>query len=208
MEDPQTIWDNRYSHSNKVSPNYDYWLEPWNSLFVAGTVVLDLGCGPGHDTKYLLSKGCTVVASDFSKTALSSVNQSIKQANFVQVDFRQGLPFTGKQFQVIVASLSLHYLPWEQTNSVIKQIRNCLVENGVFLARFNSINDTNHGGRGASVTGENYFAVNGVMKRFFDSQSLRTLFETGWKIDHLEEKVIHRYDKSKVIWEVVTVTED
>ena len=204
MKDPQAIWDNRYSQPIEFSSSYDNWLEPWKSLFAAGTVILDLGCGRGYDSEYLLSKGCTVIASDFSKTALSLVHQNNERANVVQADLRQGLPFSAKQFQVIIASLSLHYLPWQQTSSVIRQIRDCLIENGVFLARFNSTNDINYGARGHRQLEKNYRVVDGELKRFFDRETLGTLFEKGWRIDHLEEKVIHRFGKPKAVWEIAT----
>jgi hypothetical protein len=40
-------------------------------------------------------------------------------------------------------------------------------------------------------------------KRFFDRADLVTLFADGWHIASLEEKTIDRYERPKVIWELV-----
>ena len=207
MEEPQTIWDRRYV-SNKVSSKYDNWLEPWHSLFVPSSVVLDLGCGRGYDTQYLISKGCQVIALDFSKTVLRMVRQNVEQASLVQVDIRQGLPFLVEQFHIIIANLSLHYFPWEQTSSIIGQVRDCLRAKGKLLARFNSINDVNYGAKGHREVERNCFVVNGEMKHFFDQPSLETLFRVGWKVESLEEKVLHRFGEPKMVWEIIAEKTD
>ena len=202
MEEAQTIWDKRYS-SSKVSSTYDNWLEPWHSLFVPGSMILDLGCGRGYDTQYLISKGCRVIAVDFSKVVLGMVQQNVEQAAVVQVDTSRGLPFSAQQFHIIIANLSLHYFPWEQTCSIIGQVKDCLKEKGKLLARFNSVNDVNYGASGHRELEKNYFLVNGEGKHFFDRQSLEELFGVGWRIESLEEKILHRFGEPKMVWEIV-----
>ncbi len=202
MEEPQTIWDKRYSQHNKAKSKYNNWVEPWHPLFAPGSVILDLGCGRGYDTQYLLSTGCRVISTDFSREALKLVKQNVKQAIPVQVDMRQGLPFSPQKFHIVIANPSLHYFPLEQTRRIIHQIRECLTENRILLARFNSTDDVNYGARAQSENGENYFLVNGVMKHFFDRETLEQLFETGWKVESLQAKVIHRFGKPKSIWEI------
>ncbi len=207
MKDAHKIWDKRYS-SSTVSSTYDDWLEPWRPLLGTGGMVLDLGCGRGYDTQYLISNGYQVVAVDFSKTVLSMVRQNVGQARIVQVDVRHGLPFLAQQFQIVIANLSLHYFPWKQTCSIVEQVRNCLRPQGKLLTRFNSINDVNFGARGHREAEKNYFEVNGEMKRFFNRESLEELFGTGWKIERLEEKTIHRFGKPKMVWELIAEKDD
>lgn len=205
LADPRKIWDERYTQYRRGKAAYDYepWLEAWLALVKASqhTPILELGCGVGLDARYLIERGYRVIATDYSHEALTIARQKVPEAITAQLDLRDGLSFPDDTFQLIIASLSLHYFSWAQTQAIVQSIHNCLRPGGFLLARVNSTRDVNHGAIGYPAVEPNYRLVRRVLKRFFDQESLDRVFQSGWKIHYQEEKVIMRY-QAKVIWEM------
>jgi hypothetical protein len=121
----------------------------------------------------------------------------------VEMDLRGGMPFPEEAFQVIIANLCLHYFRWQQTQAILERVRGRLRVGGHLLARVNSTRDHYHGAVDHEMVERRCYIVGGILKRFFDREDLRRLFETGWMVRGLEEQVIHCYRKPKVVWEVV-----
>ncbi|HJS39276.1 MAG TPA: class I SAM-dependent methyltransferase, partial [Burkholderiales bacterium] len=90
-----------------------------------------------------------------------------------------------------------------ETAAAAARLRRALRPGGVLLCRLNSTRDFHHGARGHPRIGRHYFRVDGERKRFFDRADVRRLFARGWRFLGLEERVIRRYEKPKVVWEVV-----
>lgn len=204
--DPRETWNRRYARQsrNSISPSYDPWLDRWWHLLEASSdnLILDLGCGEGLDSRFLTDSEFRVIAVDLSREALKIARQTARQAVLAQADLRDGLPFRNRTFRVIVASLSLHYSLWAQTQRVISGIRACLKPGGYLLARFNSHNDVNFGATGYPIVEPGCYLVEGELKHFFDQGHLDRLFRKRWLVCGLEERVICRHGKSKVIWEL------
>ncbi len=207
-QDPREIWDQRYAVARQQggsSLHYEPWLERWRHLLPEGGRVLDLGCGAGHDTRWLSDAGYPVLSADFSFDALSVAKRTAAVSLFLQLDLRQGLPFSRGAFDGVIANLSLHYFPWPQTVQILGQVRESLKPGGPLLARFNSTRDSNFGAEGGRPVEPNAFWVDGMYKRFFDRESLEELFGSGWKLLALEEMTIHRYQAPKVLWEAAAL---
>ncbi len=179
----------------------DDWLERWLAA-APKNEVLELGCGSGRDTKYLVSQGFSVTATDIREEALEACAR-VPAASCLQLDIRRPLPFADKSYPVIVASLCLHYFSWKQTISILGELKRCLKHDGRLLARFNSTNDVLFGAVGFREIEPDFYFVRGKSKRFFDYETLRKLFSSGWKVESIEEMTILRYEKPKVVWEVV-----
>lgn len=47
---------------------------------------IDLGCGIGQDTKWLLDKGFDVISSDISERALNKLKELIPNSKTMQLD--------------------------------------------------------------------------------------------------------------------------
>jgi len=187
----------------------DTWLERWLPLLrerAGASAVLELGCGDGADTATLTDAGLHVVAVDWSADAIGRARITVPDAEFHVGDLREAFPVHAAR--VIVASLSLHYFSWAETCGILAHIRATLGPRGVFVGRFNSTNDHNFGASGYPRIGENYYRVRGRTKRFFDRAAMDALFGAGWRVLALEERTIHRYEKPKVVWEVVAETEE
>jgi SAM-dependent methyltransferase len=182
----------------------DPWLARWLKLIAeraAGLPVLELGCGGGHDSAVLTAAGLNVVGVDLSADAVERARQRVPSAEFHCQDIRA--PFPLARAGVVVASLSLHYFTWPETEALVGRIRRLLVPSGILLCRLNSTNDHHFGASGHPRIDEDYYLVDGAPKRFFDRAAVDRLFSPGWRMLSIEERTIDRYDLPKSVWEVV-----
>jgi SAM-dependent methyltransferase len=182
----------------------DPWLARWLKLIgerAGGLSVLELGCGGGRDTEVLAAAGHRVVAVDLSPDSVAKARTRVPQAEFHCQDIRA--PFPVDAAGVVVASLSLHYFSWPETETLVGRIRSVLSPAGVLLCRLNSTNDHHFGASGHPQIDENFYLVDGEPKRFFDPAAVDRLFSSGWRMLSAEERPIDRYDLPKSAWEVV-----
>jgi SAM-dependent methyltransferase len=84
---------------------------------VAGRRVLDAGCGAGALSAELVERGAAVVGIDSSRALLQLAAERLGDtAQLVHGDLRDPLPFGDRAFDLVAASLVLHYLPdWNPT---------------------------------------------------------------------------------------------
>ena len=167
----------------------------------AGTL-LELGCGEGRDT-LALSDISPMIAADKSWDALIKCKRNIPGTFPVLLDISRPLPFVNASFNVIVASLCLHYFSWDVTRSIRDEIRRCLADNGLLLVRVNSTNDIHYGASGYPELETGLYDVKGAAKRFFSKDDISTLFAGAWLIKNMEEMTVYRYEKPKSLWELV-----
>ena len=118
------------------------------------------------------------------------------------MDLTRGLPFPDASFEVIVAGLSLHYFPWQQTTEILADLRRCLQPGGHLLARLNSTRDPRYRAAEKRLIESNFYLVKGMPKRLFDNHDVEALFKEGWEILAAEERTTHKYGDQKLAWEV------
>lgn len=195
-------WNGIYGALKPQQVKYDLWLDPFRDQLMrsAGIPILDLGCGAGNDTLYLTEHGFSVIACDQSQEALHRVNELVPGADTLQIDLLEPLPFASESAQVAVADLSLHYFTWADTLRIVSEIRRVLKPSGMLLSRFNSTRDVEYGAGLGKLIEPNYYVWNGKKKRFFESAHLEQLFQQDWAVTLLEEQMLHRYGKPKVVW--------
>lgn len=189
----------------------DPWLTRWLPLVrerAADGRVLEIGCGQGDDTATLSAAGMKVHAFDLSRLAASMTRARVPSATVECRDVRKPLPRQARDLGVIVASLSLHYFSWSETQVLVQRIRSALCSRGVLLCRLNSTEDHNFGASGNPEIEPNFFLVNGEPKRFFDKPAVESLFAEGWNVISLEHFTTSKYIKAKALWEVVLERSD
>ena len=185
---------------------HDPWLDPLLPEIRARSgdkPLLEVGCGDGIDTAVLVGAGCRVVAIDQSEAALVEARMRAPADEFHCQDMRAPFPLEAGGASIVVASLSLHYFPWNETTLLVERIRDTLAPGGLLLCRLNSTDARNPGSMGHPQIERNYYMVSGTPKRFFSQADVESLFASGWRIRTLVEEVIHRYGMPKVVWRVV-----
>jgi SAM-dependent methyltransferase len=170
------------------------WIERWRAS-IEGSDVLELGCGSGSDTRHIERIAKSVICSDIRQHKPDGT-----RSQFVQLDHGVVLPFSIK-FDVVVASLCLHYFRWEKTKRIIREIARVLASEGLLICRLNSAEDHNFGASGYSEIEPGLYDVGGAPKRFFHENDILELFSKGWILSSIEHKCIDRYEEPKWVWE-------
>ncbi len=96
---------------------------------VAGLEVLDAGCGSGPLAEALRAKGAVVSAFDLSPAMVELARERLGQDADVRVaDLGAPLPYADDRFDLVVASLALHYV--EDWASALAELRRVLRPGG------------------------------------------------------------------------------
>jgi ubiquinone/menaquinone biosynthesis C-methylase UbiE len=92
--------------------------------------VLEIGCGTGKNTEWLLQKAEHITAADLSEEMLAKAREKIQSTNveFIQADINNDWNFTEKTFDLIGFSLVLEHI--ENLDHIFKEIYKKLNEEG------------------------------------------------------------------------------
>lgn len=95
--------------------------------------VLELGCGTGKNTEWLLTKASKIIGLDFSENMLQKAKEKINSPKvvFKQADLNEKWNIENKHFDLITASLTLEHI--RNLNFIFSQAHQKLVENGLFF---------------------------------------------------------------------------
>ena len=139
-----------------------------------GRFAIDLGCGDGTDTLFLLENGWQVLAIDAEPVALERLLAQVPTdlLGNLQTQVAQFEQLTLPPAQLIHASLSLPFCHPDSFPSLWQKIEASLVENGRFAGNLFGVNDS--------------WAVNTHMN-FHTKQSVEALF-TNFAIDYFDEE--------------------
>ncbi len=210
---PHCVCDGFFTASLAVTNTMlrDPWLDRWLPLIrdrSGNSAILEIGCGHGDDTSTLLATKLRVHAFDISPIAVGIAKLRAPSVKIECRDIREPLPVQPGNFGVIVASLSLHYFPWLETQAIVERIRSSLRQNGILLCRLNSTEDHNFGASGHPEIEPNFYQVNGEPKRFFDQNQVESLFAVGWNTLSLEHFRTKKYVEQKALWEIIIERKD
>lgn len=94
--------------------------------------ILEIGCGTGKNTEWLVVKSKYLVAADFSAEMLARAKEKItaKNIEFRQFDLRDDWKFSENQFDLIACSLAFEHI--EDIDFVFGQARKVLRTGGIF----------------------------------------------------------------------------
>ncbi len=98
-----------------------------------GASILDFGCGSGRDSRYFLSKGYRVEASDGSEemVKIASENTGIPVRYMLFDELNEV-----KKYDGIFACASILHVPYAQLPEILKKIRTALKPKGIFYVSF------------------------------------------------------------------------
>jgi SAM-dependent methyltransferase len=161
---------------------------------------LELGCGLGYDTRWLVQAGGQVTALDGSAVALGRLAVALPGPEYVYHRLPAPLPFPDASFDAVAAGLSLHYLPWDDTVSIMNEVHRVLRPGGLFVFAVNASGDAEFGyGRGVEIE-PGLFTFDGRRKRFFSEADCRRLLADSWDLLALLPLEEQRYGRRKRMW--------
>jgi demethylmenaquinone methyltransferase/2-methoxy-6-polyprenyl-1,4-benzoquinol methylase len=95
------------------------------------TQVLDLCCGSGQATQFLVKFSQNVTGLDASPLSLRRARQNVPTASYVEA-FAEDMPFADHLFDVVHTSTALHEMQPEQLRKIIQEVYRVLKPGGVF----------------------------------------------------------------------------
>ena len=200
------MWDN-WSKKRSGVPVYDLWLDEYKDILEdnKNSEILDLGCGVGADTLYLIERGYNVLSCDFSKSALKSVKDNIPNSKTMYLNMVENFPIDDETYSLIIADLSLQYFNNKDTIHIMNEIKRILKTDGILLARVASINDFNFGAGVGEELEKNFYFEGDYTKRFFDLKDVNKYFGIIGTVEAEETSMTRdekEYLKPKVLYKV------
>ncbi|WP_026630423.1 class I SAM-dependent DNA methyltransferase [Dyadobacter alkalitolerans] len=92
--------------------------------------ILEIGCGTGKNSQYLITRTKKLVGADLSAEMLAKAKEKLAGSNavFVQADITQGWNFTQENFELITFSLVLEHI--ENLDFIFSEVSKKLSSNG------------------------------------------------------------------------------
>lgn len=112
--------------------SFENRLDPFISLLPKETFVLDVGCGCGRDTKYLIEQGINTIGIDLSEKVIDEARSYVPKATFFKMDMRN-LNFKDARFGGILAMASILHIPKIQVPGLLTEFRRILRNNGILF---------------------------------------------------------------------------
>lgn len=182
----------------------DLWLDKYREYLekINKGKCLDLGCGIGQYTKYFRDLGFDVVAADISHEALKKVKEEVPDARILELDMSKDFDIPDNSFDVVFASLSIHYFDTVTTKNILKEIKRILKPNGYFIGAVNSSKTYKFIKDRAVELEPNFYKEGSRTVRLWDSLQFQEFFK-DFKIEILEEVTTTRWNKEKIMWEFI-----
>jgi demethylmenaquinone methyltransferase/2-methoxy-6-polyprenyl-1,4-benzoquinol methylase len=109
-----------------------------NLKLQSDTQILDLCCGSGQVTRFLVNFSENVTGLDASPLSIQRAQKNVPNARYIEA-FAEDMPFADNLFDVVHTSAALHEMQSEQLQKIIKEVYRVLKPGGVFtLVDFHS----------------------------------------------------------------------
>lgn len=105
--------------------------------------ILDIGCGPGHVSRYVQGLGREVSGVDISTRMIACARELNPGMHFHVGDMRS-LPFPSASFAGLIAFYSIIHLKAEELTAVFTEMRRLLVPGGILALSFHIGDEVRH----------------------------------------------------------------
>lgn len=198
------IYYNNLKESEKDFLN-DIWMIKYKDIIcdTKNKNAIDLGCGLGQDSIWLFENGFNVVSCDFSEKATNKFKTMYPNANIMNFDIIDGLPFKPNSVGLINANLSLHYFDMNKTIEIFDEIYKILEIGGLFIGRMNSDKNGYVNDDYVEIEKDFYYdPTKEQHKRLFNQEQFNKLTKK-WNIIILNEDETIRKGRKKYTWEFI-----
>ena len=133
IEKAYDIWAEQYDTNNNRTRDLDIKATKQTLSKYLFNSVLELGCGTGKNTQWLLTKANYVLGIDFSKEMLKIAKEKINDERFEykKADINNKWGIINKNFDLITSSLTLEHI--RNLNHIFTQAHTQLKDNGLFF---------------------------------------------------------------------------
>lgn len=128
------LYQEKFMNLDIYNESYDFFCE---QLKANNAAVLEIGCGPGNITKYLLTKNpkLQIHAIDIALNMIQLAQKNNPSANFQVLDAR-AIHQINQKFDAIICGFCLPYLSKEDVIKLIKDSAHLLNKKGLFYFSF------------------------------------------------------------------------
>lgn len=162
--------------------------------YLNGTIVLDMGCGPGNLTKELVRHNCNVTGIDLSEKMIEIAKQKVPSAKFEIQDIRK-TNYDNKTFDGLFVSRALIHIKNEEIQNTLQEFYRILKSNGT-LGIIVQIVDIPF----EHIEKEVYNPELDIFFKYFSEQELHTkLLEANFSIKHSEIQKVRDVDSGEIV---------
>lgn len=149
------LYQEKFMDRDVYNATYDYFCD---RVAAANASVLELGCGPGNVTKYLLSKrpGFRLHGIDYSPNMVALARSNNPTAQFSVMDCRSLTEVTGS-YDGIICSFCAPYLSQMEIQKLVSDCCGLLNQGGHIYISFVEGDPSDSGFRAASTGDRTYF---------------------------------------------------
>lgn len=129
-----SLYQDKFMELDLYNDTYDFIC---NSIDKPNAKLLEIGCGPGNITKYLIAKrpDFDIFGIDIAPNMVELASQNNPTAHFAVMDSRQ-INNLDSTYDGIVCGFCLPYLSQTETNELISNSYELLNENGLLYLSF------------------------------------------------------------------------
>jgi demethylmenaquinone methyltransferase/2-methoxy-6-polyprenyl-1,4-benzoquinol methylase len=98
----------------------------------AETAVLDLCCGSGQTTQFLVARSQQVTGLDASPRSIQRAKHNVPAADYVEA-WAEDMPFADQRFDVVHTSVALHEMQPQQLQEIVQEVHRVLKPGGYFV---------------------------------------------------------------------------
>lgn len=172
------------------------WLH-WETFIsaCAGQKVLDMGCGIGDTTKYLLKRGLYPCGMDFSDEMLNIAKMQNNSIIWVRGDVCK-CPFPDHSFKGIVVSYTINHLNKEMLEYLKGEVDRLLTEKGILLLAY-------HVGTSEEIRNDPLDDSLSIYYHYFQKEDLDKVFFNYEILDFYQRKSL---DRSELVNDKAIIT--
>lgn len=155
-------------------------LKEWMAHLPPHSRILDLGCGPGQDSRYLRRNGFRVIGLDLTWPFLHKARKRSPTLPLIQAKI-EGLPFSFQTFEGLWAAASLIHIPKTRFVTLLRQLHEVTKPGGLLGATMA------HGKRSGFLADQ---WIRGRFLAKWHKQDLkRIVMRAGWEVVYLKTVV-------------------
>lgn len=129
-----SVYQDKFMDLDLYNETYDYIC---NAVTIQKAKLLEIGCGPGNITKYLLTQrpDFDIFGIDIAPNMIELARRNNPTANFDVLDCRE-ISSLDKKFDAIIGGFCLPYLSQKEGYELIENSYDLLNDNGIFYLSF------------------------------------------------------------------------